>query len=81
VQPKSRDSRKVPAPPTGSGREETHAFIVRLHISVAGEKGTRRTRFSVEDVARDQTIRFATFALVTAHLAERIRELACEPGA
>ena len=61
-------------------RDETHAFIVRLHVSIAGEKGTRRTRFSVEDVAIGHTERFASFALVSAHLEARFRQIVSDPS-
>ena len=63
----------------GAARDETHAFIVRLHVSIAGKDGTRRTRFSVEDVAIGRTERFASFALVAEHLEVRVREIVSGP--
>lgn len=76
---KRRDNRPAAPSSMGGAREESHAFIVRLHLSIAGDDGTRRARFSVEDVGSGDTGQFASFAPVAAHLEARIREIVSGP--
>jgi hypothetical protein len=59
----------------GGARDEVHAFIVRLNLSIAGDDGSCRARFSVEDVGSGATDQFASFAPVAAHLKARIGEI------
>jgi hypothetical protein len=77
VHPSGKHRESPPAAPSsmGAAREEVHAFIVRLHLSIAGEVGTCRARFSVEDVGAGSTDQFASFAPVAAHLKARVGEI------
>lgn len=77
--PKHRGPPPGAPPQAGRARDETFAFIVRLHLFIAGEDGGGRTHFSVEDVAAGRTDQFASFALAAAHLEARIREIVSGP--
>lgn len=77
MHPSGKRPGDLPAAPSsmGGAREEVHAFIVRLHLSIAGGDGTCRSRFSVEDVGFGGADQFASFASVVAHLETRISEI------
>lgn len=77
MHPSGKRPESLPAAPSsmGGAREEVHAFIVRLHLSIASEDGTCRARFSVEDVGDGRTDQFTSFAPAAAHLDARIREI------
>ena len=77
--PKHRGTLPAALSSVGGMREEVHAFIVRLHLSIAGEDGTPRTRFSVEDVGAGRTDQYPAFAPVVAHLEARIHDIVSGP--
>jgi hypothetical protein len=81
VHPSRNHRGTLPAAPSsvGGARDEVHAFIVRLHLSIAGADGTRRARFSVEDVGAGNTDQFASFAPLAAHLEARVHEIVSGP--
>jgi hypothetical protein len=61
------------------GRDETHAFIVRVHLSIAGDGSAGQSQFSVEDVTAGSIERFATFDVAVESLRRRIYEIVSGP--
>jgi hypothetical protein len=57
------------------GDEENHAFILRVRISIASDRGERRPQFSIEDVSAGRTERFATYERAAASLAGSVQRI------
>ena len=65
---------------SGRGRdarsgEEDYAFILRVRISFASDRGERRPQFSIEDVSAGQTERFATYERAAEALARSVQRI------
>ncbi|MCB1491845.1 MAG: hypothetical protein KDJ77_08615 [Rhodobiaceae bacterium] len=58
----------------GRGHDESHAFIVRVSLSIAAD-GQRRPHFSLEDIAAGSTDRFASFTHLADRLARRVEAI------
>ena len=61
------------------GREETHAFIVRLRITVRPDGTRAHPLFSLEDVSAGRTTRHGAFSQLAEHLATRVQAIIAGP--
>jgi len=59
--------------------EEDHAFILRVRISIASDRGERRSQFSIEDVSAGRTERFATYDRAAESLARSVQRIVSGP--
>lgn len=60
--------------------EEDHAFILRVRISIASDRGERRPQFSIEDVSAGQMERFATYERAAESLARSVQRIVSGPS-
>ena len=72
-------SRSKPARWRASGREKSHAFILRVRINTFADSGNRRIQFAVEDVSTRSTKRFPTFELASTWLSGRVSTILNQP--